>query len=145
MTTTLFLAFAIAAVASYFSILRNYFLLSIGAAVAWIALWAAIKDHPPVGVVEGESYHTIMMLACIVMAVVFPVISVGKLVIRQRDQSGSFSTKSSKLKFPTLFGNDDDDDDFGGEGKSKSMDDRAEEYRLRVTLAVRNGRKGRRR
>lgn len=139
--TILFLAFAVAAVASYFSLLRNYFLLSLGAAVAWIALWAAMKDHPPVGVVEGESYHTIMLMACIVMAVVFPLVSLGRQVTRQKDRSGNFSTRHTSFKFRKLFGGSEEEEEERDRRDRMTMEDRSSEYRAQVRRALRRDRR----
>ena len=137
MTTALFLAFAIAAVASYFSLLRNYFLLSLGASVAWIALWAAVKAYPPVGVAAGSSYQNIMMMACIVMAVVFPLVSLGRQVTRQRDQSGNFSTRSTGFRFRKLFGGSEEEEEEKDRRSRMGMEDRNVEYRRQVRSALR--------
>ncbi len=136
--TSLFLPFAVAAVCTYFSLIRQFNLMAIGASIGWIALWATIKDHPPLDMVEGEAALVILMLGCIVMAVVVPLISLGRTITKARDQSGNFTVSSTSFNFPKLFkGSDDDDDDFPKK-RGRSRDEALDDYRRQVRSALNN-------
>ena len=141
--TSVFLPFAVAAVCTYFALIRQFNLLAIGAAIGWIALWASVKAHPPLDMVEGEPALVILQLGCIVMAAVVPLISLGRKITKSRDQSGNFSVTSSNFHFPKLFSNSEDGDEFGEKRASKSREEALHDYKMRVRGALRNDGGGR--
>lgn len=142
--TALFIAFAVAVAGSYFALQRRFFLLAIGASIGWIALFAILKDNPPVGIAEGDPAQVILMLACIVLAVAVPLLTLGKHIETQRDQSGNFSLRETKTSFPRLFGSEEEDEEEKERRKraNMTMDQRNEEYRATMRSAFR--RRGRR-
>ena len=141
--TALFIAFAIAGMASYLAVLRRSLLFSIGGMVGWIALWAMIKAHPPLGITDGEAAHILLQLAPWVIGIGVMLYSAQKEITRQRDLTGNFSWTESGGKMPKIFGGKDEEDEEK-ERRSKGMTPRQirnNEYRLRVRSAY--GRRGR--
>lgn len=135
--TALFIAFAIAAAASYFAVTRKSLLFSVGGMVAWIALWAMIKAHPPLGITEGEAAHVLLMFAPWIVGIGVMLFSAQKEITRQRDMSGNFSWTETAHKLP-FFGKDEEEQERARRRKGMSDSQiRQMEYRARVRGALR--------
>ncbi len=66
---TFWIFLAVASVLSYFSLRYIHILLSLGASVAWLALWRYNLVYPPTNVVVGDITHTWMTYVFVIVAI----------------------------------------------------------------------------
>ena len=135
--TALFVTIAIAIAGSYFAVIRRDLLFSVGGMVAWIAVWAMIKGHPPLGVTDGEAAHVLMQFAPWVVGIGVMLYSAQKEITRRRDLSGNFSWEETGTKFPFLNKRSEEEQEH--ERRLKGMSDyeiRTAKYRARVRGAL---------
>ena len=132
--TVLFLPALIAVAFSYFAMRYNFVLLNFIGAVGWILLFLAVKEHPPVGVAEGSSTHTALILICIACACAIGLMGLFRQVNRQKDYGKGLSIGESswKLRISKMV------DPVERERQSRM--ERIEKHRIRMRSASRGRR-----
>ena len=120
-----------AALTSWLAFRNGFPLLKLGAAVMWLVLWMWLKDNAPAGT-EGQPWHYVALLGCIVMILAIPLAQLGRDTERRYGDSRGAFWMSRSWKWGK----------GGGEAPAPSspmaaMRDRTLEYQQRMRRALR--------
>jgi len=130
---------------SWIAFRGRYILWNIAAAISWVALWMYISAVPPTGIDAGSPAQIAIMLVCIAAAVAIMIWGLGFQVRVQKKYGEGFNMESSSDRFKFMWEKDGEDEmEERSRRRTKSPEERNDEYRARTRRAYRQDRKRKR-